>query len=205
MINMYNVSNKEQALQYIKDMRREIGFVSILFVLSMAIGYVVAIMYPDMVMQSLEELEGVVELLKHLSLIQIMFLIFLNNALKSLLILVLGIGFGIVPLLFIVYNGYFLGIFSHKILMEQSLLYLMGGLLPHGIIEIPMVVISAAIGIRLGLKGLASLKGEQVYLKEEMITGIKFFFYWIMPLLFIAAVVETFLTSAIIGLSLIHI
>lgn len=199
MINMYNVSNKEQALQYIKDMRREIGFVSILFVLSMAIGYVVAIMYPDMVMQSLEELEGVVELLKHLSLIQIMFLIFLNNALKSLLILVLGIGFGIVPLLFIVYNGYFLGIFSHKILMEQSLLYLMGGLLPHGIIEIPMVVISAAIGIRLGLKGLASLKGEQVYLKEEMITGIKFFFYWIMPLLFIAAVVETFLTSAIIG------
>lgn len=128
-----------------------------------------------------------------------MFLIFLNNALKSLLILVLGIGFGIVPLLFIAYNGYFLGIFSHKILMEQSLLYLMGGLLPHGIIEIPMVVISAAIGVRLGLKGLASLKGEQVYLKEEMITGIKFFFYWIMPLLFIAAVVETFLTSAIIG------
>lgn len=199
MINMYNVSNKEQALQYIKDIRREIGLVSILFVLSMAIGYVVAIMYPDMVMQSLEELEGVVELLKHLSLIQIMFLIFLNNALKSLLILVLGIGFGIVPLLFIAYNGYFLGIFSHKILMEQSLLYLMGGLLPHGIIEIPMVVISAAIGVRLGLKGLASLKGEQVYLKEEMITGIKFFFYWIMPLLFIAAVVETFLTSAIIG------
>lgn len=199
MINMYNVSNKEQALQYIKDIRREIGLVSILFVLSMAIGYVVAIMYPDMVMQSLEELEGVVELLKHLSLIQIMFLIFLNNALKSLLILVLGIGFGIVPLLFIAYNGYFLGIFSHKILMEQSLLYLMGGLLPHGIIEIPMVVISAAIGVRLGLKGLASLKGEQVYLKEEMVTGIKFFFYWIMPLLFIAAVVETFLTSAIIG------
>ncbi len=199
MINMYNVSNKEQALQYIKDIRREIGLVSILFVLSMVIGYVVAIMYPDMVMQSLEELEGVVELLKHLSLIQIMFLIFLNNALKSLLILVLGIGFGIVPLLFIAYNGYFLGIFSHKILMEQSLLYLMGGLLPHGIIEIPMVVISAAIGVRLGLKGLASLKGEQVYLKEEMITGIKFFFYWIMPLLFIAAVVETFLTSAIIG------
>ncbi|WP_394697857.1 stage II sporulation protein M [uncultured Methanomethylovorans sp.] len=199
MINMYNVSNKEQALQYIKDIRREIWFISILFVLSMAIGYVVAIMYPGMVMQSLEELEGVVELLKNLSPIQIMFLIFLNNALKSLLILVLGIGFGIVPLLFIAYNGYFLGIFSHKILMEQSLLYLMGGLLPHGIIEIPMVVISAAIGIRLGLKGLASLKGEQVDLKEELITGIKFFFYWIMPLLFIAAVVETFITSAIIG------
>nr|WP_321420595.1 stage II sporulation protein M [uncultured Methanomethylovorans sp.] len=196
---MYNVSNKEQALQYIKDIRREIWFISILFVLSMAIGYVVAIMYPGMVMQSLEELEGVVELLKNLSPIQIMFLIFLNNALKSLLILVLGIGFGIVPLLFIAYNGYFLGIFSHKILMEQSLLYLMGGLLPHGIIEIPMVVISAAIGIRLGLKGLASLKGEQVDLKEELITGIKFFFYWIMPLLFIAAVVETFITSAIIG------
>jgi stage II sporulation protein M len=83
--------------------------------------------------------------------------------------------------------------------MEQSLLYLAGGLLPHGIIEIPMVVISAAVGIRLGLKVIAAFKGESVSLKEEMITGIKFFFYWIMPLLFIAAVVETFITSAIIG------
>lgn len=83
--------------------------------------------------------------------------------------------------------------------MEQSLLYLAGGLLPHGIIEIPMVVISAAVGIRLGLKVIAAFKGESVSLKEEMLTGIKFFFYWVMPLLFIAAVVETFITSAIIG------
>lgn len=196
---MYNVGNKEQALQYLKDLRKEIGFVSVLFALSAAIGYVIAIMYPDMVMQSLEEVESLVDLLKNLSPIEIMFLIFLNNSLKSLLVLVLGVGFGIVPLLFIAYNGYFLGIFSHKILMEQSFLYLAGGLLPHGIIEIPMVVISAAIGIRLGLKLIAAFKGESLSLKEEMLTGIKFFFYWIMPLLFIAAVVETFITSAIIG------
>lgn len=196
---MYDVGNKEQALQYLKDLRKEIGIVSLLFLLSAAIGYVVAIMHPEMAMQSLEELEGLVDLLKNLSPIEIMFLIFLNNSIKSLFILVLGVFFGVVPLLFIAYNGYFLGIFSHKILMEQSLLYLAGGLLPHGIIEIPMVVISAAVGIRLGLKVIAAFKGESVSLKEEMLTGIKFFFYWVMPLLFIAAVVETFITSAIIG------
>jgi stage II sporulation protein M len=81
--------------------------------------------------------------------------------------LVLGVFFGVVPLLFIAYNGYFLGIFSHKILMEQSLLYLAGGLLPHGIIEIPMVVISAAVGIRLGLKVIAAFKGESVSLRKK--------------------------------------
>ena len=199
MMKMYDVGNKEQALQYLKDLRKEIVIVALLFVLSAAIGYVVAIMHPEMVMQSLEELEGLVDLLKNLSPIEIMFLIFLNNSIKSLFVLVLGVFFGVVPLLFIAYNGYFLGIFSHKILMEQSLLYLAGGLLPHGIIEIPMVVISAAVGIRLGLKVIAAFKGESVSLKEEIITGIKFFFYWIMPLLFIAAVVETFITSAIIG------
>lgn len=199
MMKMYDVGNKEQALQYLKDLRKEIGIVSLLFLLSAAIGYVVAIMHPEMAMQSLEELEGLVDLLKNLSPIEIMFLIFLNNSIKSLFILVLGVFFGVVPLLFIAYNGYFLGIFSHKILMEQSLLYLAGGLLPHGIIEIPMVVISAAVGIRLGLKVIAAFKGESVSLKEEMLTGIKFFFYWVMPLLFIAAVVETFITSAIIG------
>jgi stage II sporulation protein M len=196
---MYDVGNKEQALQYLKDLRKEIGIVSLLFLLSAAIGYVVAIMHPEVVMQSLEELEGLVDLLKNLSPLEIMFLIFLNNSIKSLFVLVLGVFFGVVPLLFIAYNGYFLGIFSHKILMEQSLLYLAGGLLPHGIIEIPMVVISAAVGIRLGLKVIAAFKGESVSLKEEMLTGIKFFFYWIMPLLFIAAVVETFITSVIIG------
>lgn len=199
MMKMYDVGNKEQALQYLKDLRKEIGIVSLLFLLSAAIGYVVAIMHPEVVMQSLEELEGLVDLLKNLSPLEIMFLIFLNNSIKSLFVLVLGVFFGVVPLLFIAYNGYFLGIFSHKILMEQSLLYLAGGLLPHGIIEIPMVVISAAVGIRLGLKVIAAFKGESVSLKEEMLTGIKFFFYWIMPLLFIAAVVETFITSAIIG------
>jgi len=199
MMKMYDVGNKEQALQYLKDLRKEIVIVALLFVLSAAIGYVVAIMHPEVVMQSLEELEGLVDLLKNLSPLEIMFLIFLNNSIKSLFVLVLGVFFGVVPLLFIAYNGYFLGIFSHKILMEQSLLYLAGGLLPHGIIEIPMVVISAAVGIRLGLKVIAAFKGESVSLKEEMITGIKFFFYWIMPLLFIAAVVETFITSAIIG------
>ncbi|MFA0822054.1 MAG: stage II sporulation protein M [Methanomethylovorans sp.] len=198
-MKMYDVGNKEQALQYLKDLRKEIGIVSLLFLLSAAIGYVVAIMHPEMAMQSLEELEGLVDLLKNLSPIEIMFLIFLNNSIKSLFILVLGVFFGVVPLLFIAYNGYFLGIFSYKILMEQSLLYLAGGLLPHGIIEIPMVVISAAVGIRLGLKVIAAFKGESVSLKEEMLTGIKFFFYWVMPLLFIAAVVETFITSAIIG------
>jgi len=200
MIKMNNVRNKEEALQYIRSIRRETAFMFLLFVISAVIGYITAIMYPDRVVRSLEELEGLVELLKNLSLLQIMLLIFLNNALKSLIILVFGIGLGIVPFFFIAYNGYFLGIFSHKILMEQGPLYLVAGLLPHGIIEIPMVVVSAGIGLRLGLKGFASLRGESVNLKEEMITGIKFFFFWIMPLLFIAAAVETFITSVIIGL-----
>lgn len=200
MMKMYNISNKEQALQYIRVIRKEIVCMFLLFLISAVIGYITAIMYPGMVIRSLEELEGLVELLKNLSLIEIMFLIFLNNALKSLLILVLGVGLGIVPFLFIAYNGYFLGIFSHKIIMEQGYLYLVAGILPHGIIEIPMVVISAAIGLRLGFKGLASLKGRSVHLKEEIITGVKFFFYWIMPLLLVAAAVETFITSVIIGL-----
>ncbi|WP_367344046.1 stage II sporulation protein M [Methanomethylovorans sp.] len=199
-MKMHYISNKRQALEYIRGIRKEILCMFLLFLISMVIGYTTATLYPDMVIRSLEELEGLVELLKNLSMVEIMFIIFLNNALKSLLILVLGIGFGIVPLLFIAYNGYFLGIFSYKIIMEQGFFYLVAGLLPHGIIEIPMVILSAAIGLNLGLKGAAFLKGRSVSLKKEIITGVKFFFYWIMPLLFIAAAVETFITSAIIGL-----
>lgn len=197
---MYKISDREQALRYLKDIRTEVGFLSLVFVISVVIGYVIAILYPEIVMKSFQELEGLAGILKSLPPIQIMFLIFLNNALKSLFILVLGVGLGLVPFIFIAYNGYFLGIFINKILMEQGPLYLVAGLLPHGIIEIPMVIISAAIGMRLGRKGFAALRGETVQLKDEMIAGVKFFFYWILPLLFIAAAVETFVTSAIIGL-----
>lgn len=192
--------SKSQAIKYLKIIKYETIFMTMIFALTLIGGYVIATMYPQIAASSLEGLDQLAAMIKNLSLMQIMLIIFINNAVKSLFILVLGLIFGIAPLLFIAYNGYFLGIFSQKIIVEKGLPYLFAGLTPHGIIEIPMVILSAAIGFRLGLMTLKSIIGQKVHLKYELIEGLKFFFYWIMPLLFFAAVIETFVTSEVINL-----
>lgn len=190
---------KSHIIEYLKNTKNEFIFMSILFIFSLIIGYIIAIIYPQIASISLEDIAKLAEMVKGLSLIQIFLIIFINNTIKSLFILVSGFIFGIIPLLFIAYNGYFLGIVCHKIILEKGFLYLFAGLLPHGIIEIPMVLLSGAIGLRLGIQMFATIKGQNISLKNELSEGLKLFFYYIAPLLFFAAIIETFVTSAIIS------
>lgn len=76
--------------------------------------------------------------------------IFLNNASKAILFIFLGLLFGIMPLVMLVVNGMVLGyILSHQA-SESTWLLVAKGILPHGIIEIPAIVITCAYGIKLG-------------------------------------------------------
>ena len=83
-----------------------------------------------------------------------MFAIFLNNAFVSLLSLVLGLALGVLPILFIAFNGYIVGVISYIVAQQKGLLFIVLALLPHGIVELPMVFLSASIGLRLGHPGI---------------------------------------------------
>lgn len=131
--------------------------------------------------------------------IVIMFGIFLNNAFVSLLFLVLGLAFGVLPVLFIAFNGYVVGVISHLVAQEKGLLFITLALLPHGILELPMVFLAAGIGLRLGHQVFAALIGRHTEIKKEFKGGLRFYFHWIVPLLFMAAVVETFITPLILN------
>jgi len=129
----------------------------------------------------------------------IMLGIFLNNAFVSLLFLVLGLAFGVLPILFVAFNGYVVGVISHFVVQEKGLLFILLALLPHGIVELPMVFLSAGIGLRLGHQVFSALIGRPTEIKKEFKEGLRFYFHWIMPLLFLAAVVEAFITPLIIN------
>ena len=189
----------EQDLSYLKNIKIHILVITLVFFLSTALGFAHSSMNHEYAMQSLEEVGELLEIIKNLPPIGIMMFIFLNNAIKSLIILMLGIGFGIIPLLFIAYNGYIIGVVVYIVSGENGFMYVLSAILPHGIIELPMVFISAAIGLKMGYLLFSSIKGQSVDIKAEFSRGMRFYFYRVMPLLFVAAVIETFVTPFVVA------
>lgn len=83
-----------------------------------------------------------------------MVFIFLNNAIKSVAVIFLGAFFGVVPIFFLVINGMLIGYIVKLVADGQIAISLFDlivkTLLPHGILEIPALIIVAAYGLRLG-------------------------------------------------------
>jgi stage II sporulation protein M len=184
-------------LEYIYFLRKYLLIITDIFILSLIIGLLVSIKNPGLSENYLEMFKESFGWIKTLNPLVIMLLIFLNNALKSLLALVLGLGLGIIPVLFVAGNGIILSMLADTISRQQGTLFVMAAILPHGIIEVPAILISAGIGLRLGYVMYLSLKGTRTEIKQELRQGVRFYMRVILPLLFIAAMVETFVTPLI--------
>ena len=174
-------------------------FVASLFFTATALGY--AGLLSEFFSNALKELQEFSDYLKNFSscppwaLFFIFFItIFLNNSFKCFLNILLGPAFGIFPLFSIFINGGLLGFLARE---EGSVVFLY--VLPHGIFEIPAFLLSAAIGLRLSLFLLlrlrARISGEVacsgVFLKEEFGKALNAFIRIVLPLLFVAAIIET--------------
>ena len=180
-------------------LKKCIVFVTAIFVVSVVSGYLYAVLNPYESARVMQELTAEFGWVESLTPIQILFVIFLNNAFKSLLVIVLGI-LVIVPIIFIVFNGYILGIVMCESARIEGLIYVAAAILPHGIIELPMILLSAALGTRIGTMVLLRVSGKIP--TEEILSTLKwsisYYFRWILPLLFVAAVIETFITPVVL-------
>lgn len=174
-------------------------FITFVFFGALFAGYTASANFPDMADRLMEGFSARFAPLLSMPPVFIMLGIFLNNAFVSLLFLVLGLVLGIFPVLLIAFNGYIVGVISHIAAQERGLIFIFLALLPHGIIELPMVFLSAGIGVRLGHQVFAALIGRPTEIKKEFKEGMRFYFSWILPLLFLAAIVETFITPLILS------
>jgi stage II sporulation protein M len=186
--------------EYLRGLMPEISIIVLLFIISVIVGYVHTAFDPSSSTMSLEGLEELVELIRSLNAFEIMLFIFFNNAIKSLIAFVFGLGFGIIPLFFVVSNGYILGVVTYLESMDNGLAYIAIAILPHGVVELPMILISAAMGLRMGLLVFNALAGKDVDIKKEFLQGLNVFFRFIAPLLLVAAAIETFITPLLIAL-----
>ena len=169
-----------------------------IFIVSLIAGLIISIKNPDLSENYLDMFKQSLGWIKTLNPLFIMPLIFLNNALKSFLALILGIGFGVIPFLFLAGNGVILGILADLISRQQGVLFVIAATLPHGIIEVPVILISAGIGFRLGHVMYLSITGMRTDIRQELNQGVGFYIRRIVPLLFIAAAIETFITPLIV-------
>ena len=113
-----------------------------------------------------------------------------NNVIASFIFMASGVLVGVPPLLFMALNGFFVGWISYSAASELGLGFVLLTLLPHGIIEIPAITLSAAMGVGLGYHIINRLRrGEG--LQRYVMDSLNVFITRIVPMLIVAALIET--------------
>lgn len=127
--------------------------------------------------------------------------IVVNNVVKAAVMMVLGIAFGLIPVLFLVSNGIVLAVAAALVVEKGGALVAVAGLLPHGILELPAVLLAAAAGLRLGAVALERVRHPGIDIKVEVVKAWRLFTVLILPVLLIAAVIETTVTPLMLMLA----
>jgi stage II sporulation protein M len=128
--------------------------------------------------------------------------VFLNNLRATTIAMLCGIALGVVPALVLVANGVLLGSLVGLALTGATripLVLLPIALLPHGIIELPTLVLASAWGLKLGLAWLApSASGQRWAMLRHSAWEALCVYALVLILLLIAATIEMLLTYALV-------
>ncbi|MGC9443603.1 MAG: stage II sporulation protein M [Candidatus Methanospirareceae archaeon] len=176
--------------EYLYSLRYYLLIVCILFVAAVAVGYLEY--FSDLFSDSLAWLQELSEGIEDLTerypswVIFVMFfvVIFLNNAFTCFLNILTGPLLGIFPIFSTLINGGLLGWLAH----EEGLVVFLA-IVPHGMFELPAYFISLAIGLYLAREALRPKESRQ--LKAKLGEGLLVYLRLILPLLFVAALVES--------------
>lgn len=125
-----------------------------------------------------------------------------NNVSASLVMFLTGlIPFIFFPLIGMFVNGAIIGaLFKLFYANGVNILALfIRGILPHGIFEIPALIISAAMGVKLCTTVIGKIRKKDVSIGETLKElGFKFITV-VVPLLIVAALVEAYITPVLLG------
>jgi stage II sporulation protein M len=171
---------------YIKKNRKFIYIILILYFASAIIGY----LFPSLFKSYIDSvITQVLDATENMNIIQMFIFIFQNNLKTAFIGMIFGIAIGVLPLLLTFFNGYILGYVS-KLAISKAGVTSLWRLLPHGIFELLAVFLSFAFGLKLGYVLLTSKRKKKELIKEFSII-LEIFVYVVIPLLLIAALIET--------------
>ena len=184
-----------ESFKFIKESLNYILSVFALFVLFFAMGFILPYVAEpsvlDQIMKIVEEwVKEILEQTEGLGFFGMWEFILFNNGLVALLSIFSGFLLGIIPALLLFSNGLVIGIISAiAFSVEGSSSFLK--LLPHGIFEIPAIIISLAIGIKNA--SFLFAKNPRKRFAYLMKNSFWTFLLVVLPLLIIASLIEAFL------------
>jgi stage II sporulation protein M len=186
----------QKDMEYLYSSKKYILAAVAVFSISFAVGILISAKYPGVSENLLAMLKETYGGITALDPFERMLEIFKNNVRNSFIALLTGLGFGILPFAFAAINGAVLGILVELFFRTQGAFFVIAALLPHGIIELPMVLISVGIGFRLGyIAYLSLIHLKTIYdLSNELKQGIIFYIKIVVPLLLLAAIIESYVT-----------
>lgn len=190
----------EERYAYWTELRPYLEASVAIFFAGLAAGLIILARFPDIADRFQSSLVGFVKIFHGLPPLQLAGAIFLNNALKTLAAIALGSLFGVIPAIYLFANGAALGIVFTLSAQRRGLWISLLSIAPHGLVELPAVFLGTGIGLMLGAHAIKSIfQRTPMSLRSELGRGMKFFSTVIAPLLLIAALIEAFLTSALVA------
>lgn len=183
----YIYSNFRLGLKYVKSLKNYSLIILVLFLLISLFGFLFPYFFKQQIINLITEL---LEKTKDLGTIELISFIIFNNIKSAFFGMIFGVFFGIISLGVVVVNGYVLG-FVMKETVSLEGFSILFRLVPHGIFEIPAVIISLALGLKLGMflfvyKGKNKAREFLTWLKDS----IRVFVFIIIPLLVLAGIIE---------------
>lgn len=181
-----------ESWKYLWSSKKYIQIVFYVFVVFAIIGFFVPV--PELIADKiLTFLKEIIEQTKDLGFFGLFKFIFLNNVKSSFFGIVLGIVFGIFSILIALANGFLLG-FVASLSVRAENIFVLWRIFPHGVFELPALFISLGLGLRLGFFVFEDTSKRTF--KQELLNSGKAFLLIVIPLLFIAGVIESlFLVS----------
>lgn len=175
--------NFKSGLKYIKESKNYVWFSVYLFIFFILLGYILPVFFRE---QILKYIEALIKQTDGLNVFELIGFIINNNIWSAFSGLVFGILLGIIPLSVIIVNGYVLGFVANKVVAVEGVSSLWR-LLPHGIFEIPAIIISVGLGLKLG--------GYWFYSKEKakgFLAALVFFVCFIFSFMVLSLIISLF-------------
>jgi stage II sporulation protein M len=185
--NFFSKKSIEQSLDYIKESRNYIYFAIVAFFLFASITFI----FPNNFKFLDQFLEQILLKAEQKEGFGLLMFIFINNLSVAFYNIFLGFLLGIFPLINSVVNGGVLGYVFARVYENVGFFHLWR-ILPHGIFELPAIFIAIGLGVKNALFFVSKNEGE---FKRRFFASFKAFIFIILPLLFVAAIIETLLIT----------
>ncbi|MEM4605547.1 MAG: stage II sporulation protein M [Candidatus Pacearchaeota archaeon] len=176
----------KEYLSFLKSKKNIFYFSLLLFFFSAFLGYFFPL-FENIIVEIIKDL---INMFEGKNFFESFLLLFFNNARSSLLAIIFGLFFSVIPVLILFFNGYLVGFVVNLVAKEKSL-FEIWRLLPHGIFELPAFFISCVLGINLGLVVLREFSFKKTI--EALEQALKIFVLIVIPLLLIAGFIEALL------------